>query len=132
VTALGERGAASLVALGMVGVIFLLTMIVGDVGVYLRGRATAATAADAAALAAAPVTFAEFGAGGSPTEEAARFAAANGAILVTCECAIDRTWRTRSVHVVVTVAVELIMFGRRDVPASSRAEFDPTALPADS
>lgn len=127
---MGERGAGSIVAVGLVAVVCLLGIIVADAGTYLRGRAVAAMAADAAALAAAPVTFAGFGAGGSPAEEADRFAAANGAALVTCDCPIDRTWRSRTVRVVVTVPVQLIMFGVRDVPASSRAEFDPTHLVA--
>jgi secretion/DNA translocation related TadE-like protein len=124
----GERGAASILALGLVAVSCLLGIVVADIGIYLRGRAAAATAADAAALAAAPVTFSDFGAAGSPAAEAGRFAAANGASLVACDCPIDRTWRPRTVRVVVAVPVHLVMFGVRDVPASSRAEFDPTAL----
>jgi len=124
-----ERGSATIVGLGLVGTVVVLAMIVADVGLYLRGRAVAATAADAAALAAAPVTFADFGAGGTPTHEAGRFATANGATLVTCECPVDRTWRPRTVRVVVTAPVQLVLFGRRQVTASSRAEFDPTALP---
>jgi secretion/DNA translocation related TadE-like protein len=128
VTAIGERGAGSIVAMGLVAVVCVLGVIVADAGAYLRGRAVAAAAADAAALAAAPVTFDGFGATGSPTDEAARFAAANGATLITCECGVDRTWRPRTVRVVVAASVHLIVFGARDVPASSRAEFDPTAL----
>lgn len=127
-TTIGERGAGSITAAGLVAVICVLGVIVADAGTYLRGRAVAAAAADAAALAAAPVTFAGFGAVGSPAEEAARFAAANGAALVRCECPVDQTWRPRTVRVVVAAPVRLIMFGARDVPASSRAEFDPTHL----
>jgi secretion/DNA translocation related TadE-like protein len=126
---LGERGAAGVVLLGVVGIVVVLGLIVADVGLYLRARASAATAADAAALAAAPVTFAPFGAAGSPTAEAARLAAANGALLLTCTCPPDSSWAPRTVQVVVAVEVELLLFGHHQVPASSRAEFVPTALP---
>ena len=111
-----------------VAVVVMLAVILGDVGLYLRARAVASTAADAAALAAAPVTFAPFGAVGSPADEAARFAAANGSSLVSCECAVDRTWAPRIVRVVVAAPVDLTLFGHRDVAASSRAEFRPTGL----
>lgn len=131
-THLGERGAGAIVMLGLVAVICLAGLVVADVGIYLRGRAVASTAADAAALAAAPITFADFGSGGSPADEARRFARANGASLVACDCAVDRTWRPRTVRVVVEATVRLLVFGSREVPASSRAEFDPTALVSSS
>lgn len=123
-----ERGAATIVVAAVAAVTMLLALVLTDVGLYLRARATAATAADAAALAAAPVTFASFGATVGPADEAARFAAANGARLASCDCAIDRSWAPRIVRVVVTVPVDLLMFGHHDVPASSQAEFQPTAM----
>ena len=51
----------------------------------LVGYARAQAAADAAALAAAPVTFSPFGATGSASREAAIFAAANGSVCVNGE-----------------------------------------------
>lgn len=129
VVGLGERGAASVVLLGVVVFVVMFGFVVADIGLYLRARAGASAAADAAALAAAPVTFAGFGSSGSPAFEAARLAGANGAALVSCECGIDRTWAPRTVRVVVAVEADLILFGHRTVPASSRAEFIPTDLP---
>jgi hypothetical protein len=126
---IGERGAATLPMLGVVMVALVLAVLIGDVAAYLSTRARAMVAADAAALAAAPVTFAPFGSAGGPQAEAQSFAAANDAVLLACECAVDPTWRPRFVRVVVTAPVDLMLFGRRDVPASSRAEFDPTQLP---
>lgn len=116
----------------MLAVAFLVVVLgalVGDVAVVMQARAQAMAAADAAALAAAPVTFSGFGSGGGPVAEAARFATANGAALVTCECPVDHTWRPRTVRVVVSVPVDFTLFGSRTVPASSRAEFVPTELP---
>jgi hypothetical protein len=110
------------------GVALLLASAIAAVGVYLRVRVEAATAADAAALAAAPVTFMPFGARGTPTEEAARFASVNGADLVSCDCPLDPSWETRTVTVVVAIPVTIWPVGRSVVTAESRAEFVPTAL----
>jgi nucleotide-binding universal stress UspA family protein len=106
----------------------VLSMLVADVGGFLAARQQVAAAADAAALAAAPVTFRPFGATGSPAQEAARFAAANGASLVWCRCVVDRTWETREVEVLVQRSVDLILLGRRRITVWSRAEFVPTRL----
>jgi nucleotide-binding universal stress UspA family protein len=108
----------------------LLAILVADVGGFLAARQQAAAAADAAALAAAPVTFRPFGATGSPTREAARFAAANGASLVWCRCAVDRTWEAREVEVLVQRSVDLVLLGSRRITVRSRAEFVPTKLAA--
>lgn len=96
-------------------------------GRLVAARLEAATAADAAALAAAPVTFAAFGARGSPSQEAARFASLNGARLVGCRCPVDRSWRRRTVEVVVEREVELPL-GRWAVRSVGRAEFVPLRL----
>lgn len=125
----GERGAATLPAVAVALVAVLLGALIGDVAIYVRARTQAVVAADAAALAAAPLTFAPFGASGGPAAEAARLASANGAALESCECAVDPSWRRRTVRVVVTVPADLVLFGHHAVPASSRADFTPTALP---
>ena len=83
--------------LAVAGLVLLLVVGIADAGLILAGRHRAAAAADAAALAAAPVTFRPFGAAGTPTQEAARFAAMNGASIVTCRCSADGSWRARTV-----------------------------------
>lgn len=125
---MSERGAATPFLLAVAGVVLLLAIAIADVGIVLASRLQAAAAADAAALAAAPVTFFPFGARGSPTAEAGIFAAANGARLVSCSCAIDRSWELRIVTVRVARSTHLIGFGTVEVQAASRAEFDPIRL----
>ncbi len=106
----------------------LLAVGIGDVGLIIAGKYQAAAAADAAALAAAPVTFQACGATGGPLQEAARFAAINGASVVVCRCKADRSWRQRTVEVVVERAVHLIGGMEVTVQARSTAEFAPLAL----
>ena len=80
------------------------------------------TAADAAALAAAPATFL-----GSPVEEASRMAAANGSQLVSCICSVDRSFGARTVEVRTETRVQIPVLGDVAIRATSRAEFDPMA-----
>lgn len=127
-----QRGAAGLALLGVGMLLLLLAALVVDVGRALATRAQAAAAADAAALAAAPVTFRPFGARGSPTEEASRFAAANGAKLVSCTCPLDPSWERREVEVLVEATTELFVLGSVRLRAASRAEFVPTSLPREA
>ena len=126
-----ERGSAAALLLAVAGLVIVLTIGVADVGLALAGRLQAAAAADAAALAAAPVTFRPFGAEGSPASEAGRLAAANGAVLASCRCPIDRSWRSRVVEVAVERRVSLLGLGSIIVRASSRAEFAPARLLGD-
>lgn len=123
-----QRGAAAPLMLGAAGIVLLLMIGVADAGLVLAARHSAAAAADAAALAAAPVTFRPFGAGGSAGQEAARFAALNGASLVECRCRTDRSWRPRTVEVIVERSVDLIGPGTVTVRVRSTAEFDPGRL----
>lgn len=123
-----ERGSATLLLLAVACLVLAMTIGVADAGLALAGRLRAAAAADAAALAAAPVTFRPFGAAGSPTAEARRLATANGSVLVSCRCPIDRDWRPRTVEVVVEQRVALLGIGSIIARAASRAEFDPRAL----
>ena len=122
------RGSAALLLLAVAGLVLVLTIGVADAGLVLGARLKAAAAADAAALAAAPVTFRPFGAEGSPASEAARLAAANGAVLISCRCPINRSWRRRVVEVHVERRVALLGFGSIAVRASSEAEFAPALL----
>jgi len=123
-----ERGAAAVMLLGLAGLVLLLAAVVGTIGVYLRARVEASAAADAAALAAAPVTFHPFGAQGTPADEAARFAAANGARLVSCVCPVDPSWEPRTVTVRVVTEVRVWPIGTATVTAVGRAEFIPALL----
>ena len=123
----GERGSIVL-GLGVVVLVLMLAAGVGAVGAGFAGYVQAAGAADAAALAAAPVTFRPFAARGTPTQEAARFASANHTSLVRCVCPIDRSWRKRTVTVVVERRIDLPGLGTVSVRATSRATFEPAAL----
>ena len=113
---------------GLVALVLVMIIAVGSVGAAIGAYTKAAGAADAAALAAAPVTFRPFGASGTPTHEAALFAQANGVRLVSCRCSVDRSWDTRTVVVTVERAVSIIGIGTVHVHATSRATFEPAAL----
>ncbi len=123
----GESGSASIAVVGGAMLVLVVGLLVVDVGVYAGARARAVGAADAAALAAAPVTFRDFGAGGGPGVEAGRFAAANGVTLLRCDCRFDPTWAPRTVEIAVTLRVSLLLLGDRTVTVTSRAEFIPAA-----
>ncbi len=122
-----DGGSAAPVVVGLVALLAVLAMLLADVGRYLAVRSQAIAAADAAALAAAPVTFRPYGAPAGPRGEAMRFAAANGAVLVSCRCPMDPSFARRRVEVVVAAGVDLRLLGTRTVTATSRAEFDPVA-----
>lgn len=123
-----ERGAVTPLLLGVAFVVLVLAIGIGDVGILLAARLQTAAAADAAALAAAPVTFRPFGAESGPAAEARRLAEANGAQLTVCSCPPDGSWNARIVIVVVERRVALLGLGAVTVAASSRAEFDPAKL----
>ncbi len=122
-----EQGSVA-IGVGLVGVVLMFILGVGLVGAAASTYAAAASAADAAALASAPVTFRPFGARGSPRDEAARFARANGARLVRCDCSVDRSWATRTVSVTVSRRISLPVVGVVVINATSRAVFEPSAL----
>lgn len=124
----GDHGSAAVLLLAAAALVLLLVLGVADAGIAFSARLQAAAAADAAALAAAPVTFRPFGATGSPAAEARRLAGANGAVLTKCSCPVDRSWRSRVVEVVVERRVGLFGLGTITVRASSRAEFAPMLL----
>lgn len=121
---MNQRGAISILAAASVGLTVLLASTTMGVASLVLARSQAQLAADAAALAAAPVTFAPFGTERSPSEEAAFFADANGARLVECQCDPDPVWRSRTATVSVTVDVPWMPLP--DVIATASAEFDPT------
>lgn len=105
-----------------------MALLVVDVAGVISVRAQLTTAADAAALAAAPVTFWDFGTGGDPAIEAGKVAEEYGARLVACGCPVDRSWAARQVTVTVVGTVRLSLLGERTLSATSSAEFRPIAL----
>lgn len=125
---MSERGSVSVVMLGLIGLLAVLGLMLGTAGHYLSVQGRVQAAADAAALAAAPVTFHPFGSAGNPVAEAARFAAANGGRLLRCVCSIDRSWNARIVEVEVSQEVNFIGLGRREIRARAAAEFVPVKL----
>ena len=128
---MSERGGAGVLLAAVAGVVLLLAAALAGVGSYLRARVEAVAAADAAALAAAPVTFLPFGAAGTPAEEAACFAVANGARLLSCACPLDPSWEPRAVTVRVAREASLWPAGSVTVTATGRAEFLPALLLTD-
>ena len=125
---MNQRGSAAVLLIAVAGFVLMLAAGIGAVGACLRARIEAVAAADAAALAAAPVTFASFGAETDPTTEAARFAAANGTRLLECACPIDISWEARTVTVRVAREVHLWPVGSVTVTAVGRAEFVPALM----
>lgn len=126
--ALSDEDGSIVLGMGVLVLVLMLAIAIGAVGAGVVGYVHAAGAADAAALAAAPVTFRDFGARGSPQQEAARFAAANGTRLVRCTCPVNRSWDTRTVSTVVARPIVIPGLGRFEVRATSRATFEPAAL----
>lgn len=124
----GQSGAAGLVVAALAGLAVVLCLLVVDVAVVVAKREQLATAAEAAALAAAPLTFSEFGTGDDPTEAAYAAATANGARLRHCRCPLDRSWAVRTVSVTVSADVDLLLLGDRSLSAVAAAEFRPVAL----
>ncbi len=116
----------------MIAVVLMTALALGTVGAGVAAYVHAANAADAAALAAAPVTFRPFGARGSPTQEAARFASLNGVSLIQCSCPVDESWDRRTVEVVVAHSLRVPLIGSVTVRATSRATFEPSALLPDT
>jgi uncharacterized membrane protein len=120
-----ERGAIAVLAAAIVALALLGVVLAGDAARLVVLRTSAQTAADAAALAAGPLTF-ESTQATAPVAEAARFAAANGATLIFCDCPVDPVWRPRTVIVEVEVEVQRSWLGVTKVVARAAAEFDPT------
>ncbi len=124
----GDSGAASLLVAGLLLVAVLCAGLVADLARLAGARAQLVAAADAAALAAAPVTFATFGSTMSPRQAATWAAGDNGADLVECVCGLDSSWRRRRVVVTVSTRVGLWLFADRELRAVAAAEFSPVQL----
>lgn len=109
---------------GVLGVVAVLAVAVASIAILYGAKAQAQTAADAGALVAAVATYPPL-ARGSPTDAARFVVAENGSRLVSCRCGVDDSLSERTVEVVTAVGVSVPIFGRVEVGASSRAEFDP-------
>ena len=85
---MAERGGATLVGLGLTGLILMVGIVAVDVGALAGARAAAQTAADMAALAALTPQVGWVAAPGEGwgASQAAEIAEANGAELVRCDC----------------------------------------------
>ena len=117
-----EQGAIAVLAAVVLAMVLLMAVALLDVAAVLSARSRAQTAADAAALAAAPATLQL---DTTPREAARRMAEANGARLVSCRCPNDGRWVVRVVSVSAEVVARLWLWEDVRVRASSRAEFAP-------
>lgn len=117
-----EQGAVAVLAVVVVGTVLLMAVALLDVAAVLSARTRVQTAADAAALAAAPATYQ---AGVTAREAAGRMAEANGARLVWCRCRPDVRAVVRTVSVATEVVARLWLWEDVTVRAVSRAEFAP-------
>ncbi|MHB8894351.1 MAG: C40 family peptidase [Candidatus Geothermincolia bacterium] len=125
----GERGGVSVMAMGCVVLVAVMSLLTADIGLYLWARSQAHTAADAAALAAVQESFPLFSTGAEPEEAARRFARANSAEVESLRIApggervvVRTAVRPRS------VLLRLLGIGAEKVTAVSAAEVDMTAL----
>ncbi len=116
-----ESGAVSVIAAGLVAFVVFAGLLGLGAGRLLAAHGQAQLAADAAALAAAPATYA----GGTPWVIAARLAGANGARLTSCRCPVDPTPVARTVWVAVAAEVDAGLLGIIEVEATAGAEFVP-------
>ncbi|MDE0170540.1 MAG: pilus assembly protein TadG-related protein [bacterium] len=123
-----ERGSAAIAAVGVVVLGLVLMVGLAGIGQVVLAREKVVAAAEAGALAAAPVTFRPFGATGSPSAEADRLVRANGAVLVRCYCRSDPGYSPRTA--IVTARLKLAVLGIREVTleATAAAEFSPVAV----
>ena len=117
-----------MLVVGFIGLLVVLGLMLGAAGQFLAARSRVQAAADAAALAAAPVTFRRFGSSGDPAAEAARLAEANGAQLIRCLCSVNRSWDSRIVEVEVGEEITLVGLGFMEVRGTAAAEFVPIQL----
>jgi secretion/DNA translocation related TadE-like protein len=120
----GERGSATVLALALVLVIIGVGLAVVAATQLVTARTRAVLAADAAALAAAPMTFPPI-ADQTPEQAAGEFAGANGARLLRCVCPIIDSFDPRAVEVEVRLPTRVVVVGQVELGAVGRAEFIP-------
>ena len=123
-----ERGSVTVAAVGALTLGFLLVVGLAGIGQLFIARSKVVAAAEAGALAAAPVTFRPFGASGSATAEAAKLVRANGAELTRCSCTHDPGYDPRTAIVTARMTVAVLGFREVTLEATAAAEFRPVAL----
>lgn len=119
-----DHGNASIAVVGGMAMVMVFLLGLSDLAVFYMARTRAQTAADSASLAAAAELIP--GIGEDPEGKAREYAAANGAELTACDCAMGGS----AVQITVTVPVSMTLSALSDlkeVTASSRAEI---SLPA--
>lgn len=104
---MNEDGFVSAIVVALLALVGLLCLAVADAANVLLARARAQSAADAAALAAAVAQWPFAGRDEQPSEAAERTAAANGATLEACDCAL----RAERATVTVSVSTRIRMLG---------------------
>jgi hypothetical protein len=119
-----DRGAATVLILGLCGLVATIGVGTAGLGVLFDAREKAATAAEAAALAAAVATYPP-AADGPPDRLATELAVSNGARLISCWCDVDTSLDARVAAVTVVLSAHLPLFGEVDVGKTARAEFEP-------
>ncbi len=120
-----ERGSVSIIVVAIVAVIVVLGLCAADLARVLTVSASAQSAADAAALAAAQELAVPSGV--DPSEMASEYAVRNGAELVSCTC--ERGSLAATVDVRVPVGPLRVFGDDRVVGASARAIVDPPGDP---
>ena len=123
-----DRGSVTVFAIGALALALVLMAGVTAIGQVVIARNRVTAAAEAGALAAAPVTFRPFGAAGSATDEAARMVRSNGATLIRCDCRPDPGYNPRTATVTAMVKVNVMGLRETRIEASAVAEFRPVAL----
>lgn len=119
-----EDGNAAIALVGGMAVVMVMLIGLSDLATFFLARTRAQTAADAAALAAAAELLP--GVGTAPAEQARRFAGANGARLLTCDCRPGAGAAEVTVSVPVSLSVGGLT-GGSVVRARSRAEISDPA-----
>lgn len=112
-----DRGSATVWVLALGAVILSVAMAVTARGSAVLARHRLGHAADLTALAAAH----QIGRSAQPCAVASRIAAANAAVLVSCEARLDPSGRSGTVVLTVRRTVSLPLVGARTVTAWSRA-----------
>jgi hypothetical protein len=120
----GEEGTMTMAMSGAIAIVAFLAVAVVAIGTLYAARTQATNAADAAALAAAVGTYPPASVL-DPLDAATRVAAANGAVIVECLCAVNVGLVPRTVEVVAAIEVDIAIFGPVTVSSAARAEFDP-------
>ena len=123
-----EQGSVSVFVVAALILGFLLAVAVAGIGQVVVARERVVAAAEAGALAAAPVTFRSFGASGSAAGEADRLVRANGALLVRCDCSHNPRYDSRTATVTARLRVAVLGFQEIDLEHTAAAEFRPVDL----